>query len=168
MPEKITEQTLVGDTLHEWTVQEYEHHSDRGRLWYFLMITLGLVLVVYGMVTGNFLFALIIILSAIILFLQSHQTPPQVLFQITELGVILGSRFFAYSELENFYIIYSPPDVKTLYLEPKGVMRPRITIPLLDTNPIEVKHTLREFLEEDFEKEDEPLSDRAARNWRIH
>ena len=45
-----------------------------------------------------------IILFAIILFLQSHQLPPQVDFKITELGIIVGGRFYTYSEFNNFYI----------------------------------------------------------------
>lgn len=167
MPQTINERTLLGDVLHEWTIQEYEQH-ERGMPWYALMILLGLGMVIYGVMTGNFLFALIIILFAIILFLQSHQTPLQVVFQITELGVVVGGRFYPYSEFNSFYVIYQPPEVKTLFLETKSVFRPLLRIPLLDKNPVEIKHTLREFLPEDAEKEEEPLADRVARNWRIH
>ena len=167
MPERISESTLIGDILHEWTIQEYEQH-DRSRLWFILVTILGIGLVLFAIMTANFLFALIIILFSIILFLQSNQLPPQVLFQITELGLIIGSRFYSFSEFESFYIIYSPPDVKTLFLETKSAIRPLIRIPLLDTHPVEVKNTLREFLPEDMEKEEEPLTDRVARNWRIH
>ncbi|HBU07118.1 MAG TPA: hypothetical protein DEB09_03460 [Candidatus Magasanikbacteria bacterium] len=167
MPEKITENTLIGDILHKWTIQEYEQH-DRGMIWYVVMILLGLGLVIYGIISGNFLFSLIIVLVAIILFLQSHQVPPQVLFQITELGIILGNRFYSYSEFSSFYLIYQPPEVKTLFLETKSALRPLISIPLLDMDPMEIKFSLKEFLIEDTEKEDEPISDRMARNWQIH
>ena len=167
MPQQISENTTTGEVLQEWTIQEYEQHT-RELLWYVIMISLGLILVIYGMVTGNFLFSLIIILFAIILFLQSHQQPGQVLFQITDLGIIIGKRFYLYSEFESFYVIYNPPEVKTLYLETKNGMRPLVRIPLLDKNPIEVKHALREFLLEDTDKEEEPVSDRLARNWQFH
>jgi hypothetical protein len=53
-------------------------------------------------------------------------------------------------------------------LETKNGMRPLVRIPLLDKNPIEVKHSLREFLLEDTDKEEEPVSDRLARNWQFH
>jgi len=167
MPQPINEDTLMGDVLHEWNIQEYERHS-RGNLWYMIMVILGLILVIYSLITGNFLFALIIILFAIIMFLQHHQEPNQVLFQVAELGVVVGKKFYPYSEFENFYIIYQPPNVKTLYLDPKNTLRPMLRVPLLDMNPVEVKHSLREFLPEDVDKEEEPLSDRAARNWKIH
>ena len=102
------------------------------------------------------------------MFLQSHQDAPQIPFRITDLGIIVGNKFYDYSEFESFYIIYKLPLVKTLFLETKSVLQPAIRIPLLDNNPIEVKHSLREFLVEDMEKEEEPLADRAARNWLIH
>ncbi|MBU2542650.1 hypothetical protein KJ785_03760 [Patescibacteria group bacterium] len=167
MPKPINSNELVGDTIHEWTIQEYDQH-ERGILWYIIIISLGLFLVTYSVFTSNFLFSFIIILFFIIIFLQSNQKPIQIPFKITDLGIIVGKRFYNYSEFDNFYIIYKPPYTKTLFLDTKSIFHPAIRIPLLDVNPIEIKHSLREFLSEDFEKEEEPLSDSAARNWRIH
>ncbi len=167
MAQIIQEDTLIGEILKEWTIQEYEKHS-RGVLWYIIMGGFGLFFVIYGVVTNDFLFSLIIILFAVILFLQAHQEPKQILFQITELGVVVGSKFYSFTELESFFLIYNPPDVKTLFLEVKGTMKPMIRVPLLDMNPVEVKNVLRAYLPENFERETEPLSDRAARNWQIH
>jgi len=167
MSQTINGGISIGDVLHEWTIQQYEQH-ERGTIWYILVLSLGLLLVFYGVFTGNFLFSLIIILSGIIIFLQAHQTPLQVPFKITDLGVVIGGKFYGYSEFENFYIIYNPPHTKTLFLDTKSVWQPAIRVPLLDINPIEIKHSLREFLSEDLEKEEEPLADRAARNWKMH
>ena len=167
MPRSLTPDTLTGDVLQEWTIQEYDQH-ERGSLWYIIMITVGLALVAYGLLSDNFIFSLIIILSAIILFLQSHQEAPQVLFQITELGVVVGSRFYPYTELKDFYIIYNPPEVKTVYIEPKSTVRPTLRIPLLDQNPLDIRAHLQQFLPEDLEKEEEPASDAIARRWKIH
>ena len=167
MPKPLTSETLVGDIIHQWTIQEYDQH-DRNLSWHVFMITAGIGLVLYGLLSNNFLFSLIIILFAIIMFLQSYQAPPQVQFAITNTGLVIGGRFYSYSEFENFYIVYTPPNVKTLFLDTKSPFRPMIRIPLLDENPVEVRHTLREFLSEDFEKEEEPMSDTFARNWKIH
>jgi hypothetical protein len=167
MPKQLTNETLVGDILHEWTIQEYDQH-ERGVMWYIVLGTLAVLFIAYGIFSGNFLFALIIILAAVIIFLQSHQTPLQVLFSITELGVVVGSRFYPYSDFKDFYLIYQPPEVKTLFIIPQQVYRPMLRIPLLDKNPVEIRHTLREFLPEDTEKEAEPFSDTFARTWKIH
>jgi len=167
MPQTINSDITIGDILHEWTIQQYDRH-DRGTPWYIIMIGLGLLLVLYGVFTGNFLFSLIVILFGIIIFLQSHQEAPQTPFHITDLGVVVGGKFYEYSEFEGFYIIYKLPHTKTLFFDTKSILQPALRIPLLDNNPIEIKHSLREFLTEDTEKEEEPLADRAARNWKIH
>jgi hypothetical protein len=167
MPKIISEDTLIGDVLHQWTVQEYEPH-DRGSSWYAIMGTIAGLLVLFGMFTGNFLFALVVVLASIILFVQGKQDPLKVSFAITALGVIVGNRFYPYSELYSFYIIYNPPEVKMLYVETKGLTRPLLRIPLGENNPIEVRSTMRKYLEEDIDQEEEPTGDTLARRWRIH
>lgn len=167
MPQVITDNMLTGNTLHEWEVAEYEQH-ERGMRWHVIMTILGFLLVGYAIFTQNFLFALIIILFAIIIFLQSHQEPHIIMFKITDLGVILNNRFYSYSEFSDFYVIYNPPEVKTLFLETESSFRPRIRVSLLNQDPNEVRFTLRQYLAENVEKEEEPLSDKVARTWRIH
>ncbi len=167
MPKPFREDTIIGDILHKWTVQEYEQH-ERGWIWYLAMSVLGVILIAYGIWTNNFLFSLIIILFAIILFLQAHQEPLQVTFAVTELGIILGSRFYEFSEFKYFYIIYQPPEVKTLFFEMKSITHPLIHVSLLDENPVEVRQSLRKYMTEDLEKEDEPLAHTVIRRFKIH
>ncbi|HYE59801.1 MAG TPA: hypothetical protein VEA18_01290 [Candidatus Kapabacteria bacterium] len=166
MPKLLEQDIPTGDILHEWTLKEYHQH-ERGSTWYIVMITFGIILVLYGVISKNFLFSLIIILAAIILFLQSHQEAPDVPFAITELGVVINNRFYPFSELEDFYIIYQPPEVKTLFIHTKSTFRPTLRIPLMDNNPMEIRQTLREYLPENTEKEEEPLADTIARRWKL-
>ena len=167
MPQVYNDNLVVGNLLYQWTVKEYEKYSRR-LVWYILMLVLGGLLVGYAMFTSNFLFAIVIVLFAIILFLQSHQDPVELPVGITELGILINTRFYTYSELENFYIIYNPPEVKTLFIETKGISRPRLRIPLEDIDPNDIRFLLREYVTEDVEKEEEPFSDTFARKWQIH
>lgn len=167
MPKTIDQNTLIGDTHHAWTFQEYQQY-ERGQVWHIAMITIGVVLALYGVLSGNFLFALIVILVGIILFLQSQHSPPEVLFQIADLGVVVGNRFYPYAELDQFYIIYDPPQAKNLFFETKSSFRPMLRIPLADVNPVHVRQTLRTYLQEDIEREEEPLSEVLGRQWKIH
>lgn len=167
MPKTLTKDSLTGEVLHQWTISEYARH-ERGILWYVLMVSAGFFLVAYGIISGNILFALIIILFAIILFLQAHQEPEKVQFAITELGVVVGSRVYTFSEFTAFYIIYEPPEVKSLFLETKSLFRPRIEIPFEEENPNLIRDSLQQFLDEDIEKEQEPLSEVFVRRWKIH
>ncbi|MBD3311632.1 MAG: hypothetical protein GF349_04015 [Candidatus Magasanikbacteria bacterium] len=167
MPKQITNSVLTGKILHNWKIEEFEKFN-RSRRWYIFMIILGLALVLYGVFSGNFLFSLIIILFSIIIFLQSHQEPTEVPFGISELGIMIGNRFYEYNELEKFYIIYDPPETKSLFIDTKSTTRPLLRIPLKDNDPLKVRSTLKQYLEEDIEKEEEPYSDKFARVWKLH
>ncbi len=166
MPTPLTDETIIGEVYAEWVVPEYEQHK-RPLRWYVVIGGLSLLFLLYALLSANFMFALILILAGIILFMQARQEPPKVPVAITELGVVLGNRFYKYNEFEAFYIIYQPPRVKTLYLETSRMTRPILRIPLKDQNPVDIQQTLRAFLPEDIEKE-EPLSDALVRNWGIH
>lgn len=166
MPKVLTEDLLIGEPIHEWMVKEYSR-VNRGPWWYITMITLGIIFVVYALWTDNFLFALIVILFGIILYLQSNQESPEVVFAITDLGVVVGHKFYTFREFNSFYIIYQPPEVKTLFLQTKSAFRPIVRVPLEDMNPVEVRSTLLQYLEEDVEKQEEPLGDLVSRRWKI-
>lgn len=157
----------VGDILFAWQTREYQQH-DRGTRWYIVVITLGLGLVVYGALSNNFLFSLIIILAAIILFMQSREEPHDIPLYITDLGVAVASRFYPYGELGDFYIIYEPGIAKTLYIETAALWRPKLRLPLEDQNPLDIREVLLDVLDEDLEKEQEPLADAAIRHWKLH
>ncbi len=168
MPKDLTkEQVNTGRVVFEWLINEYEQY-DRSRRWYFLMIFFGLLLVAYALLTANYLFALVVILFGIVLYVHEIQPPIEVYFGITETGIIIGRKFYRYSELEGFWLIYNPPEVKNLYFRLKNVVRFRVKIPLLDYDPRPVREYIKQFLTEETEHEEEPLSDRLARVLKIH
>ena len=167
MPRQVNDTNSIGEILHEWSIAEYDRY-ERGMWWYLIMVGLGVALVIYAVATGNFLFALIVVLFAIVLFLQSHQDPIILPFRITDVGVVVNNRLYLYSEFESFYIIYNPPETKMLLLETKKTLRPLLRIPLMDINPNEVRSTLLEYMVEDTEKEEEPFADMIARQWMLH
>ena len=165
MPQTLSADTMIGEPLYEWDVTEYERHT-RGTLWHVLMISFGIMFVIYALATDNFLFAIIIILAGIILFLQSAVEPAQVQFALTEFGLVLGNRFYRYDEFRAFYMIYNQ-ETQTIFFDTKAALRPDLRIPLGDQDPMEIRDFLQSMLDEDLEKE-EPLADRAARTWKIH
>lgn len=171
MPEqqKTAEQTsgvsanTRGRILHQWEFPEYERHN-RGPVWYVLAFAIGTALIVYALKDGNPLFALIILLFALILFTNHRQEPMQLNFTMYETGIQVGDTFFLFREIETFSVIYEPPTVKVLYLMPKNrVLRGEITIPLRDQNPVEVRRMLLEYLKEDLDRDEETHNDKLGR-----
>lgn len=167
MPKIINQDSILGDDLFVWDIPEYEENI-RPKTWYIFMFVLALFFVSYALFTSNYLFSLIIILFSIIIFLQSIQKPIVVPFKITSLGIVLNNRFYKYSEFKDFYIIYEPKEnLKMLFLETNG-LKPKLRIPLLEMDPNKIRKTLENFLEENLEIEDEPLTDFVARKWKLH
>ena len=169
MPKDLTKQEAnTGRIVFEWGVREYEQY-ERSRQWYLVAATLGIGLIVYGLFSANYLFALVIILFGIVLYLHEMQEPIEVYFAITETGIVLGKKYYKYGELEGFWMIYNPPEIKNLYFRLKNVVKFRVKIPLSDLyDPNDIKGYLRLFLAEETEHDEEPLSDRLARLLKIH
>lgn len=147
-----------GEVLVSWKFPEFVR-QERGKKWYvgFFVITFGLL--IFALVTASFMFIVVILMFVAIVLLSYRREPQEVEFKIAEDGVIIDQRFYKYSELDKFWIIYDPPIVKTLYLDSKATLSPVMSILLEDQNPIKVREILSENLEEDLSREDELNSD---------
>lgn len=161
------EQASVGNTVFAWGVNEYEKHT-RSKRWYVMAGLLGAALLLYAVISGNYLFALVVVLFGIILFLQDVQAPLKVSVAITETGVVVGSKFYPFSEFKNYWIIYQPPEVKNIYFATNSIVKHRLQIPLRDNDPRPIRDFLNQFIVEDLEQEQEPLSDRLGRLFKIN
>ena len=161
------EDANIGDIVFQWTVTEYDQNI-RDKRWFIMVGILGVALILFAVLTSNYLFVLVVVLFGIILFLHGMQKPLEVGFAITQTGVVLGNKFYRYSEFDGFWLIYNPPQVKTLYFSFNSILKHRIHIPLLDNNPLPIREHLIKFVDEDFEQEEEPLSDRIARLFRLY
>lgn len=154
-----------GKIIFVWRINDFEKYQ-KSFMWYVLAIIAGLGLLVYAVFTANFLFAVIILMFAVIVLIQELREPNEITCCITENGVIIGERVYKYKEFENFWIIYEPPHLKNLYLEFKGI-KPRLSIPLKKQNPNDVRKFLCKYVVEDLEKEEEPLSEFIGRVLKI-
>lgn len=167
MPQDLLKQNVnIGNVQFTWSFKEYEKFQRSGR-WYWVMGILAAALIAYAVMSGNYLFALIIVLFGIILVLQEMNEPAELDFGITDTGIVVGTKYYSFNELEKYWIIYNPPSVKVLYFEPKATLKHRLHIPIDEADPIVIRDYLNMYLLEDLEKEDEPLSDRLGRLLKI-
>lgn len=151
-----------GKTLIKWHFPEFEQ-PERSTSWYIVLFIIFAALLIYSIVTLNFLFAIIIVMVVVILFLHQRKDPIELEIKITEAGVEIGNKFYVYKELDKFFIIYEPPEISNLYIEFKSNLKPDLSIPLREQNPIKVRDILIDFLAEDIDKEEEPTSDFLTR-----
>lgn len=162
-----SEEINKGRILMQWTFPEYQK-PERGPLWFLLMFGLGAFFMWYAVADGNFLFALIILLFALIIFTHHRTEPLEVSFTAYDAGLQIGDRFLRYRELQAFSVVYEPPQVKQLYLIPKKAwLRTEISIPLGDQNPVRIREMLIDFIEEDLEREEESVDDLLNRVFKL-
>jgi len=143
-------------------VLEFTKH-DRGLLWYVIALLIGAALLVYSIMTGNFLFAVILVLIGVVMILMSFNEPRTIRLEIDPSGVRLGGKKYSYNQFKEFSIIYQPPEINTLYLEFKMPFRERLSIPMGDLDPNIVRTYLLNFIQEDLERDEESLTDILSR-----
>jgi hypothetical protein len=167
MDQSSSEQTTTQpQVLLKWLFPSFQQH-ERGLGWYIAAGIVAVGLFVYSIVTKNFLFAIIIILIAIIVIGKDFVSPHQVQFMVDEDNVTIGDRTYRFREFATFWLAYEPPQVKMLYLEFKSGVRPSYPIPLVNENPLRVRAVLQKYIREDLEREAEDLTDRLGRMFKL-
>jgi hypothetical protein len=160
MPEEIKKENH-GNNLMSWDVPEYVKYK-RSTGWYIWLGIISLAVLVYSFFTSNFLLGVIVVIFVTIIIAHNLGDPGTVNFSIYEDGVILGSKHKPWTELKSFWIIYEPPEVKTLYFDLKG-LRPSLSVDLMDQNPVKVKEIIIKFLKEDLTQDKELIGDELSR-----
>lgn len=155
-----------GKAIFEWNVPEYARHN-RSRLWYIVAAIVTALLLLTALRSGNFLFAIIVIMFAVIMVLNSLQEPEEMRVAITERGLVWGEHYHSYIDVSTFWIVYQPPEVKNLYVEFKSALKPRLNIPLGEESPVAIREFLKKVAKEDTTRDDEPLSDFLGRVLKI-
>jgi len=153
-------------TLLSWEYPERARY-ERGTLWYIIAIAGGTGLLIYAVITANFLFALIVLLFALILYVNTVMPPKNLRLTITEDGVEMGGDFFPFKEIGSFWFIYEPPMVKNFYLSLKASMSRHISADLGETDPNEVRAILGRYVKEDLTKDEESMSEVVSRFLKI-
>jgi hypothetical protein len=150
-----------------WQVPEHEE-LERDKRWYVVASTIAVIFIIYALFTGNFLFAVIVILASFIIVLLDGQVPRLISIRLAGDGVSIGSKIYDYDNLKNFSIVYKPKlEVKNLYIEFKSSVKHRLSLPLQDMNPLPIRKYLLQYLPEDTERVNQPLSEGLGKLFKI-
>ena len=83
-------------------------------------------------------------------------------------GISIGSKFYDYDEFKHVSVIYKVRDnTKNLYLTFSNALKNRLSIPLMDQDPLLVRNFLVSYIEEDLDRTDEPLSESLSKLLRL-
>ncbi|PIW67649.1 hypothetical protein COW09_02175 [bacterium (Candidatus Moisslbacteria) CG12_big_fil_rev_8_21_14_0_65_36_11] len=154
--------SLHGKELISWEFWEREERKKTAGL-YAAIIFIFLSLAIVSAFTKNFLFLIFLILFFVVLMIEWNRPREKKKMEIFEGGVMVAQKFYEWEDLENFWIIYQPPKIKKLYLNPKGALNLEFSLSLENEDPIKVRNVLKQFLAEDLERKDETLFDLVKR-----
>lgn len=145
--------------LASWDFPEYQKYA-KGVWWYIIVFIISVGLILWATLSQqNYLFVGIIVIALIIIVFASRREPAILNIKITEDGIIIGEKLYHYSRIKKFWIAYQPPVVKKLYLKLSSTIKPVFSISLENTNPLEIRKILLNYLEEDIEQDGETASD---------
>jgi len=146
----------MAESAHiEWQAYdrlEQNHQPD----WYWAVGIIALSIAVTAVFLNNILFAILVVISTIALFLRTLQKPQLVSYGLTKRGLWAGREFSPFSSFEAFWVTENEP--AKLIIKSKGLIIPLSVIPLADTDPQIVRDFLQDYLPE--EEHHEPLSKR--------
>jgi hypothetical protein len=146
-----------------WEIPEYIKH-ERTRAWYIVAGTVVIGMMIYALMTSNYLFLGILFLGSFITIMNDLGHPNMLPVVIGDEGVRVGKRLYDYDEISNFSIVYKPKDeIKNVYIEFKSPVKQRLSLPLMDQNPLVVREALLRFLPEDLERTNVPTSEGLAK-----
>lgn len=144
----------------EWTAPEFPRHK-KNKKWlgyFFLICLIFLIIAIFG---KNFLFVIIIILAAFVLYVYSIKKPRKIKFVISQRGIQIDNKLYGFENLRSFWIFYNPPEIKILSLCSKRKFLPYLKIPLDKQDPVKIREFLIKFLPE--KEHEESLVDTLTR-----
>lgn len=131
-----------------WQTPEHEHKHHTTD-WYWAVGIVAASIATIVIVYGNLLFAIVIILSAVVLSLHAARQPDMLNCEINDRGIIVQDRLYLYPTLESFWVEDNTPNPK-LFIKSSKLLMPLIIIPLNDeVDPRTVRELLLQNLEEE-------------------
>jgi len=147
--------------LISWQAPEFIRH-EKSRSWFIVLGILSALLIIVTYLMKNYLFILIIVLAAFLIFVQAKKYPRKIKFEITNDGITIDQEKYSFSDFKSFWIFEEEePQMQFLSLLTKKLTQPHLTIPLGDKKPEEIKTVLLKFIPE--KKHEETLSDILAK-----
>lgn len=150
------------DVLMNWESREFIQY-DRNPAWILVVYILASLILIYAIWTMNFLFAVLVVLFTIVIVIYTQRKPNILKVAVMKKGFKINDTLYTYEDdLENFWVLYNPPDLKVLNFKRRQSLLPALVIQLEDQNPLKIREMLLKFLPEDL-TQDEGTIDKISR-----
>jgi|SRR3989344_2442267 len=148
-----------------WTAPEFIHYPKSGK-WYVLLGIAGAALVAFFLFKRDFLTSMMFVLLFLMAFFFSRAKPRQIHITLGPRGVKLNESLMTYQQIKTFWLVYEPPDIKTLNFETSAYLNRFLSLQMQDQDPVEIRDFLLDYLLEDLDRQ-ERISDKISRTLRF-
>lgn len=114
----------------EWSALEYEERT-RSADWFWALGVIVLTSSIAAVIFGNYFFAILLVLSGVLLGFFATKKPDIVSYELNEQGLKIRTRLYPYGNIKSFWVqIGIKP---TLFIKSERAFMPVISIPIEDT-----------------------------------
>jgi len=161
LDDKAENEKLSEKILFSWEAPSFKS-SDKTLKWYFIASFIILAIIVYSAWQKDwFIIGIVVIVSAVMFWYIHSVTPNNVNYKLTPMGVYVDDRFYPFSEMHSFWMVYNQ-NVKNLYIAFTKKYLPTLTINLENIDPVIFRGYLLKKIPEQ-EKRGESLIDKLTR-----
>ncbi len=122
-----------------WSALEYEE-KERSRDWFWALGIIVIAGALAAIIYGNYFFAVLIMLSGILLGFFATKKPEEINYELNDRGLRIRSRIYPYENIKSFWIqtSFSPKAPEgtvlkpTLFIKSERVFMPIISVPIHD------------------------------------
>lgn len=122
----------------EWSALEYEE-KEREADWFWALGTIVVASSLAAIIYGNYFFAVLLVISGILLGFFAIKKPDMVSFELNDKGLKVRTRFYPYENIKSFWVQTEPKPV--LFIKTERVFMPIIAVPLEESFSTSVRDT---------------------------
>ena len=149
--------------LYSW---KFTDIKERGQLWYIIVFSIIIWLVIWWFITKQYWMSFVIILLTGIIFYTENNSSDEINIKITELWIKIEMNFYDFSKIDSFTLIYEWENAVLLRLQLNKKWIKIIDLKIDNTVALKLKEILPNFIKEN-KKEDLSLIEKIIRILKI-
>lgn len=130
-----------------WSAYEHDH-IPRGSDWFWALGIVAISVALVAILFHDVLFAILILIAALILAMLANVSPDLVEFEISDRGIKVGGTMHRFEEIISFWVEDHGVERPLLLVDTIKFMAPNLIIPIEHIEPRQVRAFLRERVEE--------------------
>lgn len=110
-----------------WSALEYEEKT-RSTDWFWALGVIVVAISITAIIYSNYFFAILVILSGILLGFFAIKKPEMVSYELNKKGLKIKTRLFPYDTIKAFFVQTAPKP--TLFIKSSRMFMPMLSIPI--------------------------------------